>query len=95
MKVQPLLIAGPQILAALLLAQELVAAPILPPLYRGGVNLGTNCGQVSQAITFWKDTLYVGVEAQTCWPNQPLSSATVTSASHGIPEVTSGRIPIL
>lgn len=61
----------------LLLAHAPMAAPLLPPVYRGGVNLGTNGAQVSQDITFWKDVIYVGVEAQTCWPNQPLSSATV------------------
>ena len=50
---------------------------LLPPVYRGGVNLGTHGGRVSQAITFWKDVIYVGAEAETCWPNQPQSSATV------------------
>ena len=64
-------------LGVLLLAQATVAAPILPPLYRGGVNLGSNGAQVSQGVAWWKDTIYVGVEAQTCYPNQPQSSATV------------------
>ena len=62
---------------AFLLAQTALAATILPPVYQSGVNLGTNGGRVSQGLTYWKGVLYVGVEAETCWPNQPASSATV------------------
>jgi hypothetical protein len=78
MKPHRLPVAGAQFLiGALVLAHGALAAPILPPLYRSGVNLGTNGCQVAQGITFWKDIIHVGSEAQTCYPNQPKSSATV------------------
>ncbi len=53
------------------------AAMILPPLYRGGIDLIAQGNTVSRALTCWKDVVYVSVDAQTCWPNQPASAATV------------------
>ena len=68
------------ILVGLLLLSELwqmSAATINPPQYRGGINLITNGGTVVRAIACSKDLIYASVDAQTCYPNQPLSAATV------------------
>ena len=53
------------------------AAMIIPPQYRGGIDLITNGGTVARALTYWKGTIYASVDAETCYPNQTPSAATV------------------
>jgi len=53
------------------------AAPIIPPQYRGGIDLISQGGTVTRAIAFSKGIVYASVDAETCYPNQPASAATV------------------
>ena len=60
---------GTLLLAACLMAAvpgAQAASPVVPHIYRSGVNLGPYGGTVSRAVTYYRDTVYVSVDAEDC-----------------------------
>ncbi len=74
---------------AILLAvgsSSVFAAPLLPHVYRSGVVLGPNGGTVSRAATYWKNRVYVSVDAESCQTGQQASSSTLYSVDVSNPD---------